>query len=348
MVLWDSPLIFLSSLANGTHSLASFLWGLVGAEETVSQTRYAFIGRRGASTKPYWNGLLLGLGIDGEFVRVVELAGMRDCIFTPYAAHQGHGFIGHGATMPRRAAHREPLGIVIDTQPEGWQHATVAEEIDSSDFLRQHQRITHGQDSDAHAKFDALRPARDHGQTSNGFKGRSRIADTVVEPDRIEPAFFDQINKVPKIFSARKGPATKAYADTDFHRDLPVVKSRYRAPPSNWRHLRWAVNPAILAGIVAVRSTRAQHLAWEGTRFLEPCAVIFTEQGGNRLLDLLVIACEPGTLGIRELGPVYEPCIEGDKCQRVESQPAFATRVWRHVVIRNDDVQVLEADTAPA
>src|SRR5215510_1866322 len=227
MVLWDSPLVLLSSLANGAHGLAGFLWGLVGAEETVSQTRYAFVGRRGASTKPHRNRLLLGLGIDGEFVRVVELAGVCDRVFTPYAAHQGHGFIGHGAALPRRAAHSEPLGIVIDTQSEGWQHATVAEEINGSDFFRQHQRVTHGQDGDAHAKFDALRPARDHGQAGNGFKGWGGIADAVVEPDRIEPAFFDQINKIPKIFSAREGPATEAYADTDFHRDLPVVKNRY-------------------------------------------------------------------------------------------------------------------------
>src|SRR4030095_14229245 len=94
MVLWDSPLVLLSSLANGAHGLAGFLWGLVRAEETVSQTCYAFVGRRGASTKTHRNGLLLGLGIDGEFVRVVELACVCDRVFTPYTAHQGHGFIG--------------------------------------------------------------------------------------------------------------------------------------------------------------------------------------------------------------------------------------------------------------
>ena len=170
-------------------------------------------------------------------MRVVELAGVRDRVFTPDAAHQGHGFIGHGAAMPRRAAHGQPLGIVIDTQPEGWQHASVAEEINGGDFFRQYQRIAHRQDSDAHAKFDALRPARDHGETGNGFKGRGGIADTIVEPDRIEAAFLDQINKIPKIFSAREGPATEAYADADFHRDLPVVI------------------PAKLAGQLAVRST---------------------------------------------------------------------------------------------
>src|SRR4029450_8177930 len=52
MVLWDSPLVLLSSLANGAHGLAGFLWGLVGAEETVSQTRHAVVGGRGASPKP--------------------------------------------------------------------------------------------------------------------------------------------------------------------------------------------------------------------------------------------------------------------------------------------------------
>src|SRR5207244_825150 len=134
-------------------------------------------------------------------------------VFTPYAAHQGHGLIGHGAAMPRRATHGQPLGIVIDTEPEGWQHATVAEEINGGDFFRQHQRVTHGQDSDAHAKFDALRPARDHGETGNGFKSRGGIADTIVEPDRIEAAFFDQINKIPKICSACERPPTEAYAD---------------------------------------------------------------------------------------------------------------------------------------
>src|SRR5437667_864178 len=45
MVIWDNPLVLLSSLANGAHGLAGFLWGLVGAEETVSQTRHAFVGR---------------------------------------------------------------------------------------------------------------------------------------------------------------------------------------------------------------------------------------------------------------------------------------------------------------
>src|SRR4030095_5475811 len=55
-----------------------------------------------------------------------------------------------------------------------------------------------------------------------------------------------------------------------------------------------------------------------------------------------------GTLGVRELGPVYEPLIEGDKRQRVELQPALATRVGRHVVVWHDYVQVLEADTTPA
>ena len=90
MVLWDNSLVLLSSLANGAHSLAGFLGGLVGAEETVSQTCHAFVCRRGASTKPHRNGLLLGLGIEGEFVRVVELACVRHRVFTPYAAHQGH------------------------------------------------------------------------------------------------------------------------------------------------------------------------------------------------------------------------------------------------------------------
>src|SRR5262245_20376146 len=235
MVLWHGPLVLLGSLTNSAHGLAGFLWGLVGAQKTVSQTRYAFVGRWGASTEPYWNGLLLGLGRDGEFMCIVELAGMRDRVLTPQAAHQRHGFIGHGAAMPRRASHSEPLGIVIDAQSEGWQHAAVAEEINGGDFFRQDQRITCRQDGDAHTKFDALRPPRDHGQASNGFKGRGGIADTVVEPDRIEPAFFDQINKVPKIFSTRERPATKAYAEADFHRDLPVVMGRDRAPPPNWR-----------------------------------------------------------------------------------------------------------------
>src|SRR5262245_31149404 len=116
----------------------------------------------------------------------------------------------------------------------------------------------------------------------------------------------------------------------------------------NWRHLRWAVHPASLAGIVVVRSTRAQHLAWEGACLLEPGAVIFIEQWGNRLLDLLVVACEPGTLSVRKLGPVYEPLIEGDKRQRVELQPAFTTRVRRHIVVWHDHIEVLEANTTPA
>src|SRR5262245_6415958 len=52
-------------------------------------------------------------------------------------------------------------------------------------------------------------------------------------------------------------------------------------------------------------------------------------------------------LGVRELRPVYEPLIEGDKCQRFELQPAFATRMGWHVVVWHDDVEVLEADTTP-
>ena len=76
--------------------------------------------------------------------------------------------------------------------------------------------------------------------------------------------------------------------------------------------------------------------------------MICIEQWGNRLLDLLVIACKPGPLGVRELGPVYEPCIEGNEGQRIKSQPAFATRVWRHVVVWYDNVEVFKADTTPA
>src|SRR5215467_13312683 len=72
------------------------------------------------------------------------------------------------------------------------------------------------------------------------------------------------------------------------------------------------------------------------------------EQWGDRLLDLLVIACEPGAFGVRQLGPVYEPLIEGDKCQRCELQPAFATRVGRHVVVWHNHVEVLQADATPA
>src|ERR1041384_7935706 len=86
------------------------------------------------------------------------------------------------------------------------------------------------------------------------------------------------------------------------------------------------------------RPLRYAVLAWQGACLLEPGAVIFIEQWGNRLLDLLVIAREPGTLGVRELGPVYEPLIEGDKRQSFELQPAFATRVGRHVVVWHDYV----------
>src|SRR5215510_2166899 len=61
-----------------------------------------------------------------------------------------------------------------------------------------------------------------------------------------------------------------------------------------------------------------------------------------------MIVRQPVTLGIRQLEPVYEPRIEGDKRQRVELQPAFATRMGRHVIVRHNHVEVLEANTTPA
>src|SRR6266545_5270479 len=239
--------------------------------------------------------------------------------------------------MPRRLTHCEPLGIVIDTQPEGREHTAIAEKINGSNLFRQHKRIAHRQDGDTHAKFDALGAAGDHGQARDRLESWRGIADAVIEPDRIEAAFFHQINKIPKITSALERPTTKAYADADFHRDLPVMiesepsPAVTTSPPPNWRG-----------------NCGAQHLAWKRTCLLEPGAVSLIEQWGNSLLNVLVIACKPGTLGVRKLRPVDQPLIEGDERQGFELQPAFATRVGRHVVVWHNHIEILKADTAPA
>src|SRR5262245_31061546 len=61
-----------------------------------------------------------------------------------------------------------------------------------------------------------------------------------------------------------------------------------------------------------------------------------------------MIALKPGALSVRQLLPVDQPLVEGDERQRFELQPAFPAGMGRHVVIRRNHIEVLEADTAPA
>src|SRR6266849_3337491 len=111
-----------------------------------------------------------------------------------------------------RAAHGQPFGLIIGAQPEGRQHASVAEKIDRRNLLGQHQRITHGQHGNTHAKLDTLRPAGDHGQSSNRLEGRSGIPDTVINPNGIETALFHDIDEVPEVLGTLEWPAAKSYA----------------------------------------------------------------------------------------------------------------------------------------